>query len=330
MRVAALLATGLALLAGCGGGRGDGSETTDAADVNATPTADPATPTTPEREVELPGQPGAVGIGRKYVWVGTEGGLVRVDPERDAVVSEPAELRNGRPRAVVVNGGTVWATSSDGGDDNVLTRFDEKTGKAIGEPIALPYADGMGGEGGDLWLIDEGKYVAHRDARTGRLIGRTKLPFEANDVVVEGGVAWAKSDEAGVQRVNSRSGRVIGKPIALVPPFIDIATGEGAVWIAPDAKTQSEPRPVFRLNTRSGRATEKIQLDGPAKAIAAGEGFVWVATLDSMLHKFDSRTGREAGPPTDLGLISVTFMAAGHGAVWLSDIDQPKLTAVEP
>jgi outer membrane protein assembly factor BamB len=320
----------LTLLAGAGAGCGGGGGETDDLNAGTSTTSIPIDPSDSERTIDLPGEAGPIAIGRKYVWSATDAGLVRIDPDEDAVVGKPAKLRGAFATDITIDSGRVWVATSDAEVENRrLAGFDEKTGKPIGKPIEVAGTGGIDAGGGDLWVVGTGKSLTHRDARTGREIGRVKLSIDPQAVVVEDGGAWARSDSQGVQGVDAKTGKPIGKAQRLDPPLLAMSGGEGAVWIAPDAKTESEPRVVWRIDPQTGRTTEKIKLGGPAPGIAADEGIVWVYTLDNELHKFDPRTGRELGDAHSLD-INTPLMAAGHGAVWLGDSNEESLTAVEP
>jgi hypothetical protein len=320
----------LLALAGCGGGdTGDSSD--DVGGIGTETTSIPVEPPGSEEgdTVDLPGEGGPLAVGRKHVWVGTKAGLVRVDPKAREVVGDPEKLKGPYPLSVAVANRRVWVVSTDDpGGTGWLTGFDEDSGKPVGKPIPLAQADDIDAEDGNLWMIEGGRSLSHRDAKTGREIGRAKLTIEPNAMAIEDGVVWAQSDSDGIEGVDAETGEPVGRRPRVDPPLSDIASGEGAVWIAPDAKSENDPRPAWRIGA-NGPANELIHLEGPASHIAAGEGFVWIVDLKNELHRFDPTSGEEVGEPQSLPINPVT-VTAGLGAFWAVDTGGATVTAVEP
>jgi len=321
----------LLALAGCGGDDNGGDSSDDGAGTGTETTSIPVDPVGSEENdsVDLPGEGGPLAVGRKYLWVGTKAGLVRVDPKAREVVGDPEKLKGPYPLSVAVANRRVWVVSTDDpGGKGWLEGFDEASGKPVGKPIPLAQADDIDAEDGNLWVIEGGRSLSHRDARTGREIGRAKLTIEPNTLAIEDGVVWAQSDSDGIEGVDAETGGPVGKRPRVDPPLNGIASGEGAAWVAPDAKSENDPRPVWRVSA-SGRADERIHLAGPPSHIAVGEGLVWVVDLNNELRRFDPKSGKGVGAPQSLPINAITA-TAGLGAFWAVGAGEDTVTAVEP
>lgn len=109
------------------------------------------------------------------------------------------------------------------------------------------------------------------------------------------------------------------------PVSINIASGYDAIWLMTDKEllrvnpATREVRPVASLNR------------GPVLSwttdVTVGAGYVWAGTSDGELLRFDPRTGGVARTKVPS---SIDAIAAGTGAVWVSDLLEGTVIRLDP
>jgi YVTN family beta-propeller protein len=177
----------------------------------------------------------AVAAGADDVWVGSGSDLFKIDSSSHELVDR-WHYRHGI-NDVAVNGGSVWIASSA----ETVARVSETTLRQTGEASigVIPTALAIGGD--SIW-------VAAPD------------PFDPHAAV------WRLDPVTARVTQTTRLGRVVG-----YPPTLDVAFGEGGVWVASfDAGT------VTRLDPATGNVVETIRIGGHPSGIAVGANRVWV------------------------------------------------------
>jgi DNA-binding SARP family transcriptional activator/streptogramin lyase len=179
----------------------------------------------------------AVAASTDAVWVGSGSEIVKIDPSSHELVDRRHYGRHGGINDLAVSGGSVWIASSAETVVRVSATTLRPTGKAsIG---VIPTAVAIGG--GSIWVAAGAPYGPHAavwrfDPITARVTQTTTL------------------------------GRVVG-----YPPTLDIAFGEGALWVASyDAGT------VTRLDPVTGNIVATIRIGGHPSGIAVGAKRIWV------------------------------------------------------
>jgi DNA-binding beta-propeller fold protein YncE len=126
----------------------------------------------------------------------------------------------------------------------------------------------------------------------------------------------------------SRLNPATGEPLRPIPPregfeWGDVAAGVGSVWIA------ERPGSVVRLDPRTGRVIDRIDVPGTPDDIAAGEGAVWVADkLASTVFRIDPKKNQVVSEFPVGG--SLDEIAVGQGAVWILDSTAGTLASIRP
>ena len=221
------------------------------------------------------------------------GSVVRIDPASGSVT---ARYRLSAHPAAVAVGPQVWVADYRQG---TLWRIDPRTGAAssipaIGNPRAVAILGGLvyvGSDGPSLL----GGNVTRYDALTGgRIDGVEVVPCS---VAAGDGVAYT----------------------AGCPDVDRLSTGDGKLRVIPPPTKIPLPAPATAEHVRTS-------LFG----LAVGEGAVWAIgdALDHRLFKIAPRTGRLLG--TFPLPIAPQRIAAGAGAVWITDAMHDVLIKVDP
>ena len=186
--------------------------------------------------VDVGSSPGDIAIGSGPVWVAlpSQGEVVQIGPDEEAVVGDPIPISEeplehmdlsvgagalwvvardvglwrvdlddnipipiegvSSPSEVAVKGETLFVLSSDG----LIYRLDSATGTPIGEPLEVEATDD--GEitlsGGSLWYFDVGgEAVLQLDPSSGEVINELDPPGRMVEFVIDRDVAWTLSSD---------------------------------------------------------------------------------------------------------------------------------------
>jgi len=270
--------------------------------------------------------------------------LVAIDPDTNAVVA--AAPLDARPKGIALGGGAIWVGVYD---DNVLLRIDPHTRRVVraiaigGEPADIA------AERGVVWVTNSvgtrtvGS-ISRVDARTNYVPKTVRLrqivpglPFTSAEagprgVAIGGGSVWVAHSFSLVSRIDPRSAEIVTKILFPNPPQ-DVAFGSGRLWVM-----MSGENSVARVdpNTNAIEATTRIgaELDW-LRAIAAGEGAVWVtsrAGSDSetpgKLWRVDPASGRVT-TAIRVGR-SPLGVAVGEGSVWVANYEDGTVSRIDP
>ena len=215
--------------------------------------------------------------------------LVRIDPATNRITkSMPVGRLAG---AIAADARDVWVTSTG---DGTVWRIDAKTGSVLklaahGTPTALALG------GGKAILADAPEHkIVSLDEATGAVGFTTTLagtPHNPLPVAAGPDGVWIADVSSGgstglVEKIDdilasgSPSAQIAipGNETTLVSSYFffdGLAAGDGALWLAGDARE----RVVWRLDPSTHRIAARIRLPFIPKAIAAGGGAVWVTSL---------------------------------------------------
>ena len=270
--------------------------------------------------------------------------LVAIDPDTNAVVA--AAPLDARPKGIALGGGAIWVGVYD---DNVLLRIDPHTRRVVraiaigGEPADIA------AERGVVWVTNS---VGTRTVGSiSRVAARTNyvpktvrlrqivpgLPFTSAEagprgVAIGGGSVWVAHSFSLVSRIDPRSAEIVRKILFPNPPQ-DVAFGSGRLWVM-----MSGENSVARVdpNTNAIEATTRIgaELDW-LRAIAAGEGAVWVTSragsdseTQGKLWRVDPASGRVT-TAIRVGR-SPLGVAVGEGSVWVANYEDGTVSRIDP
>lgn len=258
----------------------------------------------------------AVGGGR--VWLVGESGVHSFDASSGRALAAP-QVVGSYPLSVAVGGGATWVASvGDGYTSGRISRVDRRTGVArvVWRSETQP-AQYVAIGAGSVWALlgsGPGTRIA-RFAPDGRLLHVWAIA-RAGRIAANGAGCWVSSFSS---LVRIAPDGVVHRVVRA--PLDDVATGEGAAWLA--RKTS-----VLRVDGRSSRVrtvtTGRLALSGLQHDLAAGDGSVWALSRPaiepgiSTLRRLDPRTGRTTGRVAFPG--SAQAIVVTPGAIWVASI----------
>lgn len=229
--------------------------------------------------------PAGLAVGADRVWVSdsSTSSVVEVHPAGAVVLRTlaappltPPPLRRERPDAGAIAhwANDVWFLSGNA----TLSRLDPRSGRVIatiryaGFPAHDPAYLAVGE--GAVWVSGAGGGVTRVDPRTNSSSELGTLPA-GGPIAVGFGSVWVISTQGGLLwHVGSSGTSGVYFPVGMIAVGghpLDVAVGEGSVWVANGNGT------VARIDPALGRVVERIRVGGSLGGIAVGEGAVWVA-----------------------------------------------------
>jgi serine/threonine-protein kinase len=256
---------------------------------------------------------GALAAGEGAVWATGEsdGSLLRIDPEANAVSARgSAGAAEGGPSYPAAGAGAVWISNT--GREGV-TQVDVHTLRFLQTVSMRPYFNcgPIAIDEGRVWAMASGRLfrvtvdeVSHANV----LEGGCPQP---GGIAVGNGAVWiAASGANDVLRLDADTMKVTAMvPLGFLPS--KLAAVAGGVWVI-----NRRDQTVVWIDRRTNRVGARLNVGRGPDAIAAGAGSVWVANNDDgTVSRIDTLTQRivatvRVGPhPSDL--------AVGEGSVWV-------------
>jgi YVTN family beta-propeller protein len=107
--------------------------------------------------------------------------------------------------------------------------------------------------------------------------------------------------------------------------FRELALGAGSLWVLGDALD----RRMWRVDARSGRVEDTIELGFPPTSAAVADGKVWITDgMDDRVVPYDVVAGRLRAPVA-VGA-GASGIAAGAGAVWVVSTLAGTVARIDP
>lgn len=214
--------------------------------------------------------------------------VVRIDPRSGRVDSIPLP-EGSHPGDLVFAEGSIWVANH--GDGKVL-RIDPASHNVIasiqvGEEMSMDNAIRLGAGGGSIWVIT--------------LFGRHSL-----------------------HRIDPASNTVTGRVEDVGDGVVDIAFGEGSVWV-----TGVHDGTVYRVDPSTLQVQARIPVGNRPVSVTVGEGGVWVGMQrDGTVERIDPQTNRVVasfpvgGEPGRL--------TAAYGSIWVLTGGDNALARIDP
>ena len=216
---------------------------------------------------------------RGDVWVatGSDNNIVRIDARSGGILARAKISRDqfASAYAIAADANAIWVGS---GSD--IFKIDPSSHELLGRWHYGSGINDLAVGGGSVWLVSSGETVARVSGTTVRPTGEASIGVIPTALAIGGGSIWVAAPApygsyAAVWRLDPITARVtqttpLGKVVGY-PPTLEIAFGEGAVWVASyDAGT------VTRLDPVTGTVVATIRIGGHPSGIAVGANRVWV------------------------------------------------------
>ncbi|MDX6407209.1 MAG: hypothetical protein QOE13_280 [Gaiellaceae bacterium] len=215
--------------------------------------------------------------GQIWVATGSDDTVIRIDARSGGVLGTihvPPDFQSSA-YTIATGSGAVWLGS--GGD---IYKIDPTEHTTAGR---FHYAGGINSlafGGGSVWAASSAETVVRMSAATLRSTGEASLGVIPTAIAIGAGSIWVAAPapsgvHASVWRLDPVTARVtqtttLGRVVGF-PPTLEIAFGEGAVWVASyDVGT------ITRLDPVTGNIVATIPIGGHPSGIAVGAKRVWV------------------------------------------------------
>jgi tRNA A-37 threonylcarbamoyl transferase component Bud32 len=158
-------------------------------------------------------------------------------------------------------------------------------------------------------------YVARIDRASGQILARIPMGEHPIDVAVGEGSVWVVDKDGSVRRIDPVTNTAVVIDGVAEDPRA-IAAGEGAVWVADGIKGV-----LRKIDPASNRVEAPIQVGGVVFEVAAGGGAAWAATNQAEVRVDPGPEGRVAASFTgSSGADSSSYVSAvGGGFLWVAN-----------
>jgi sugar lactone lactonase YvrE len=267
-------------------------------------------------------------VGAGSIWVATEHGIVRVNPNTDrvtALLPLPPSTRPSRPGLMAVSGRLIWLTMIPIDDTPTtsgsirLWSFDTGTGKLVGAPIVLPSAveGGILAAAGSLWVTNGDHAGFGRlyqvDPSARRIENVIPIPDAPASIASTDGLLWvAESDSGVIVRVDPSTGAVAGLPIRTGGALLTLAAAHSTLWVADSYRGR-----LLRIDARTGARTLSRRSDGIWSVTTGGDAIWALQGHGREVAMLSSTTGAPLSSVARIGH-GAESIVAGYGAGWLT------------
>jgi serine/threonine-protein kinase len=224
-----------------------------------------------------------------------------------------------------------------------LVRLDGATGEILSR-LAIPSPELLASDGRSLWVLSDegaGEKLARVEAATNAVSEIFDASgLEASALAAAGGSAWLGDSLGSVYRLAPGAGA--SEPLMVDGTergslYLDggsLVAAAGSLWLGavppgPYSSPPSQPS-LHRVDPETGEVIARI--DGAARVVAAGPGFVWaledVGSDAAGLVRIDTETNAS----TPIGVLDVgwTDLTGAGGAVWASSPADSTIVRLDP
>ena len=177
--------------------------------------------------------------------------------------------------------------------------------------------------------------VAEIDVRSGRVVAAAPVGVRPGPIAFGSGSLWiADLDDQTISRVDPSSLRTLANIPLPAPPVGLAASADGPWVLEPNANPAQSSVSASRINPDYNVAGAAVPIpnlvpDAPGAVAAQGHS-VWVAPSHGLLTRLDALTGGARGQRVDPNATTLSGVAIGEGAVWLTDTDAGNVIRVSP
>lgn len=270
------------------------------------------------------GGPLAVGEGAVWAMNDAKATLMRIDPERNAVI---ARIKVGTPEAAAAGDGAVWLSNPS---ENKVTRVDPATNSVTATIPVGPQPEGIAVSPGAVWVVNAGgPSVSRIDPATNRVLATIRVGpksdccAEHTSVIASPRAVWvALTNGKSIVRVDPATNSVVATTRIESRPCGLLAADETGVWWTGGCGGDV----VARLDSRTNRLTTNLLEPFPV-GIGVAFGSVWVAGGSGNVDQIDPHSGRLVARLHIIGL--PVFLGIGFGSVWVTD-DFGRVLRIKP
>lgn len=249
--------------------------------------------------------------------------LIRIDPKTNKPLDPVAGLK--KPcSGTIVAFGSLWVPNCE---TRTLTRMDPKTFK-VSATLAIGAGDvmiGLAATADSVWMMTDNLTTLSRiDPVQNQVVGEMRLPAGCNDMVFGETALWITCPaESKLYRVNPET-NLVEKRIDVSAGPRSLALGENSIWVLCEKEGK-----VDRIDPKTNKVTKTIELNVPnaGGSIAYGEGWLWVTQAGFPITRIDVQNEKVAQQFWGEG---GGLIAAGSGAIWLSDTSGGKVVRFDP
>jgi streptogramin lyase len=184
---------------------------------------------------------------------------------------------------------------------------------------------GLAATADSVWMITDNLTTLSRiDPVQNKVVGEIRLPAGCNDMAFGETSLWITCPaENKLYRVNPET-NLVEKRIEVSASPRSLAFGENSVWVLCEKEGK-----VDRVDPKTNKVSKTIELNVPnaGGSIAYGESWLWVTQTGFPITRIDVQNEKVAQQFWGDG---GGLIAAGSGAIWLSDTTGGKVVRFDP
>jgi DNA-binding SARP family transcriptional activator/ABC-type branched-subunit amino acid transport system substrate-binding protein/streptogramin lyase len=221
--------------------------------------------------------------------------------------------------------------------------IDAETNRIVAQvPVAGAPGPLAFGEDRTVWVgSDDSGTVSSMDPRTHMITNLVSIEGFPSDVAVGEGAVWVVDGKRGkLTRIDPSYGTVAATVAVSTPNVVydvsrhsydptSVAAGAGSVWVTEGGSS------LVRVDPRTSRVVDRIDLGRPLDGVTAADGVVWAISGPSATVLRVDRRGRET---LRIPIVSEPGsespypldVAAGEGYVWVLNGNTATITKIDP
>ena len=224
-----------------------------------------------------------------------------------------------RPHGIAVAGGSVWVVTSG---NSKLVRIDAGSGRVAAKVDAGERPGEVAVARGRVYVTAQDTHALLRFSDKPRLLATRELDSEPEGLAVSGSTAWVASTHPGL--VTRIGRRVTSVPSGGEEP-VQLRLGDVGLWVA-----DAEAGTVILLDPTSLQPlSDPIAVGQNPRDVLERNGDVWVvATGDDRVRRIPTDTLKV--DPREVRVDDPQHIAAGDGALWVTDAKAGTVSRIEP